>query len=90
MSIKICRSCGTQFEVPYPSSKKAYCSGSCRPKTVPPAPSKERKVEWVRIECVCGTVFEVPPWVVRQGKGKYCSHPCSARDAKRLRGLIFD
>lgn len=85
MTTKICRSCGTQFQVPYPSSKKAYCSGACRPKTIPPAPARGRLVEWVQKTCTCGETFEVPPWVDRQGKGKYCSHPCSVRDAKHLR-----
>ena len=80
-----CPTCGSQFTVPYPSTQRKYCSAKCRPKRIPPAQVPgERRVEWVVKTCrTCGVEFEIPPWVARRGRGKYCSTSCSNRDEGR-------
>ncbi len=64
---KICKLCGKSF---FKKSAKYYCSISC-----------SNKANWKNkrnmVKCrVCRKEFNVPPRIVKMGKGKYCSRDC--------------
>ena len=82
---KICQECGVEFEI-LPSALKSddagkYCSRKCGNKVLSRNAIGEKSSNWrggktKRICEVCGKEFEVPPSVIKKGKGKYCSKAC--------------
>ncbi len=79
MTTRVCEFCGSPFEVPFPSTRKRFCSRECRVMAVPPPDNRGRHyVEHVSILCPCGNTFEVPPNDARAGR-KFCSQSCGGK-----------
>lgn len=61
-----CAQCGTPLTKP----QARFCSKACQ--------DRSRYRERVPVICICGVEFEALPWEREKGKGRFCSHRCSA------------
>lgn len=69
----VCMYCGKAFDTVHGKANK-YCSRDC----VDKAHAGMSKTAYVSNCIICGKPFNTTPYKVSIGKGKYCSHECSA------------
>lgn len=75
-----CEQCGTEFsERPSRIKLRKFCSYKC---------SVEAKKKRIYNKCpICGQEYYATPSEIRDGKGKYCSHKCWAKN-RTLKGTV--
>lgn len=88
--IQICKECGKKFETKISRIKNnrgKFCSRECYTKWKSKNSGGKNNPSWrggkiKRICEVCGRNFEVTPYVIKVGEGKYCSVMCSRKRRK--------